>query len=168
MGGLTENRLTTKYFSSSISYYEDSLTWCVARARPIPRWQNVFCIMKDRELWAYAVVTFYASVYLFYFLGRFEDRIYDSYMVTLSALCLMLNTSAPYPMTRNTARAFLVVCSLACTMNIIIFNAFLINIQISIIYEMQVDSVEELVADFELVGDRAALSLLTHQSEVID
>lgn len=167
MGGLTGNRLTTKYFSPSISYYEDSLTWCVARARPIPQWQNVICLMKDREIWGIITLIFYVTVYTFYILTKYEDRVFNSYTIMLSGLYLMLNAPTPYPVKTLAARLLFIIVCVTCEMIIIMIDAFMFNIQISVIYRIQADNLKTLLNDFELVGDRAAFSLIMQQEEVI-
>lgn len=166
ISGLSENRLTKKYFLSSISYFEDDYTWCTMRAGPIPTWQNILCIFKDREVWPVAVVIFYSVVYLFYFLAKDEDRSYDCYTVMLIALLVMLNLSFPYNFKSLRNRVLFIIASLTCVMIIGIFNAFLFKILLSTINKIQIDGVSKIVNDFELVGDRAILNLITHQNEV--
>jgi hypothetical protein len=47
VGGLYENPISRKLVSSSIPYYQDDITWCVAKAGLAPTWLNVFIIFNS-------------------------------------------------------------------------------------------------------------------------
>lgn len=46
IGGLYENQVSRKILSSSIPFYQDDITWCVAKAGLAPKWMNVFIIFN--------------------------------------------------------------------------------------------------------------------------
>lgn len=46
IGGLYENQVSRKVLSSSIPFYQDDITWCVAKAGLAPKWMNVFIIFN--------------------------------------------------------------------------------------------------------------------------
>lgn len=48
LGGLYENSISRKLVSSSIPYYQDDITWCVAKAGLAPTWLNVFIIFNSK------------------------------------------------------------------------------------------------------------------------
>jgi hypothetical protein len=50
VGGLYENQISRKLLSSSIPYYQDDITWCVAKAGLAPKWMNVFVIFNSKKI----------------------------------------------------------------------------------------------------------------------
>lgn len=50
VGGLFENPFSRKLVSSSIPYFQDDITWCVAKAGLAPSWLNVFIIFNSEQL----------------------------------------------------------------------------------------------------------------------
>jgi hypothetical protein len=50
VGGLYENPISRRLVSSSIPYYQDDITWCVAKAGLAPSWLNVFIIFNGDDL----------------------------------------------------------------------------------------------------------------------
>lgn len=166
IGGLTANHLSKKYFLPSLTFYYDPITWCVKRAQPITVWQNCFCIMKDREVWAMLVVAYYIMVYTFYYILKCEGRSYDIYTIMLTKLLLITNISSPYKLKSWVVRLQYAGCLFGNAVNIIVINAFLFNILMNSINKIQVDRIETLVEDYTLMGDRASLKLLIQQEEV--
>lgn len=49
MGGLYENPISRELTSSSIPYFQDDITWCVAKAGLSPTWMNVFIIFNGEN-----------------------------------------------------------------------------------------------------------------------
>lgn len=67
IGGMSENQISRKLVSSSVTYYQDDITWyvrlklcnifnlefsssirCVAKAGLAPKWMNVFIIFNSK------------------------------------------------------------------------------------------------------------------------
>lgn len=47
VGGLYENKISRSLVWSSIPYYQDDITWCLAKAGLAPTWLNVFIIFNS-------------------------------------------------------------------------------------------------------------------------
>lgn len=168
IGGLTENATTKAYFSTSKPYYYDDLTWCVGRAKPIPIWQNIFQICKQKVLWPMAVVTFFSVVYIFYYLMKEEDKSMDAFSIMLLCLLTMLCSSPNCNAITLPVKILYFSCLLACILLITTFNAFLINVLTHPIHKTQIQTIAELIDnDFELVGDEYALSKIRERNMVI-
>lgn len=49
VGGLYENAISRKVVQSSTPYFQDDITWCVAKAGMAPTWLNVFIIFNSER-----------------------------------------------------------------------------------------------------------------------
>lgn len=69
-----------------IIYDYDHLTWCVARAELIPRWQNIIKVVKDNEIYPICFIAFYLMTMLIFVFSGHEQLNWDGYQSMLKIL----------------------------------------------------------------------------------
>ena len=87
VGGLYENPVSRTYLSASISYHQDDITWCVAKAGFAPTWLNVFLIFSEKTWFAIIGALMVTSLVMWLFVRRenvYRKNFMWSFMVALS------------------------------------------------------------------------------------
>ncbi|XP_070507462.1 ionotropic receptor 21a-like [Chironomus tepperi] len=78
IGGLSENQISRKLLSASIPYYQDDITWCVAKAGLQPKWLNVFIIFNYKT-WIALISTLFITSAVLYIFVRIEGKYRENY-----------------------------------------------------------------------------------------
>lgn len=79
IGGIARNQINSPAFVESSVYAQDDITLCVERARPLPRWMNLFLIANDNEIWPIAIFCFFTVSMLTFLLTTFEPYPLDAW-----------------------------------------------------------------------------------------
>uniref|UniRef100_A0A336KKK9 CSON005703 protein n=1 Tax=Culicoides sonorensis TaxID=179676 RepID=A0A336KKK9_CULSO len=161
IGGMFDNKITSKILSSSIGYIEDDLTWCVATARSAPTWMNVFAIF-DFMTWAIAVILVWITGMGLYFMLKYENKRADNFIwCTLVAMAVSINVSAPYHPTPRYIRIFLASFFLYSMHFSAAYQSFLVSVITQPRYQKQVKDQEMAVSyGFTFTGSENILSYL--------
>lgn len=90
MGGFVQNSRAASFFSRSISYVQDDLTWCVRRADILPAYLNIFRLADFSVLLSYGALIASAGILLFVY-SKTDPYIIHSnkniyYMLLLTAV----------------------------------------------------------------------------------
>lgn len=78
IGGLCENDISMKFLGSTVSYYDDDLTWCVAKAKLSDKYMNVF-IVFDRYLWTIIFLIALGTAIILNLIMRYENIIKENF-----------------------------------------------------------------------------------------
>lgn len=73
IGGVDEDSNSRKYLSSSIPYYQDDQTWCVATAKPQELWKNIFNLFPT-FIWSLIILVVYLMAIILYYFIKLDDR----------------------------------------------------------------------------------------------
>lgn len=145
------------------TYIDDGITWCIQSARIIPRWENVFHAVKQRELIAYVLLTFVLVTICFYFLTSLNYLDYDYITVLLKCMLAILNAAPNWNMTRSHTRIVIFFGIWTGMLTHIIMIHFYIVFINKTIYGHQIATQHELVDNnYQLAGSELSLELIKH------
>lgn len=170
IGALSENPLTERKFTSSNSYYYNTLTWCVQKKQPIPNWQNILYYCRDPMLYVLSISSSIAALFFIYFIQQFEhfQPKWDWHRLALAGFCLMCGFVSDYKPNNLSNRVFCCFWIYSSMFFIISATCIFIGFMTTNIYENQIRSINEIINNnFELIGDDFALQHLMQQNEVI-
>lgn len=75
IGGFSQNNRIARYFSTSITYVQDDLTWCVHRADALPEYLNIFRAY-DAKVWLLLLTVIIVSSFMMILFSR-SDRLFN-------------------------------------------------------------------------------------------
>lgn len=142
LGGLTENTESRALLSSSVKYYQDDLTFCVAKALLAPSWMNVFAIFNG-TIWLVVLVLLLASGQLLWMLSKVDKESQGNVIWGfLQALALTLNTYATYVPKKLFIRLFYICLTFYGMHFNTAYQSFLISVLTRPRFQTQVNSIE--------------------------
>ncbi|XP_062546120.1 uncharacterized protein LOC134212358 [Armigeres subalbatus] len=158
IGGLYENPISRKLLSSSIPYYQDDLTWCVATARHAPKWLNVFIIF-NLWTWLIAIFIIFFAAGIIYCFNHIDHTYPENYTwMALQSLALSLSVYAHYWPKRFSTRFFLIGYMIYGIHWSAAYHSFLISVLTRPRFETQVSTVEAAIKqNFQFVGAENSL-----------
>lgn len=144
-----------------VVYSYDTLTWCVQHARSIPKWENIFHMVEEREVIAYVLITYALVAICFYFLSSLNHLEYDIYTIFLKCLLAVTNAAPNWNMPKTTTRitiAFGLWCGILTHTIMIHFYIIFLN---KTLYGYQISTQFELIdAKFKLAGSNSTLQMV--------
>lgn len=141
IGGLMENSESRALLTPSIKYYQDDMTFCVAKALLAPSWMNVFAIFNS-TIWLVVFLFLLSSSYLMWRLSKFDmDSEGNFFWGFLQALALTLNTYATYVPNKLFIRLFYLCLTFYGIHFNTAYQSFLIGVITRPRYQMQVSSI---------------------------
>lgn len=154
-------------FEPLTSYHQDDYTWCVARAKVIPEWKNVFYIISDDIVFVGLTIAAVSINICIFLLTAFDPRPLDLW----ESICFFGRTlfgiNANYTPQNQKLRCLFVLFIMICLWITTIFIAFIIKFYSLQIYEKQLKSVTEIVErNYKLLTSRALLDRIIQQRMV--
>lgn len=158
IGGMDEDAYTRKQLSSTIPYYQDDQTWCVAVAKPELLWKSFFKLFSPIE-WLVIVSIIYMIALILYIISRIDGRHENIYWSLLSSLSITLGLATIYePRKINVRFMFFVFLFYGLIFNSA-FHSFLVNVLTNPIQKEQVDNLVTAVTnEFRYAGGSVALA----------
>lgn len=167
IGGLHAESFNSTKFIASAPYLQDDITWCVSRAKEIPRWKNLYYITEDVETYTWGAIMYILTIICAFFLTTFEEKPLDFFH------CVILSVQTVTALTSTFQPKGILMRFHYCQFLIIpfwltqIFSAFLITFAPRILYEIQIDSFEDITrSHFRLAGDAHVFDHLTFKNVV--
>lgn len=160
IGGIHSDRIQSTAFEASNPYIQDDLTWCVSRAKEIPRWMNVFYIPKDAQTYLSGILLLILTLFAAYFLTTFEEKPLDF----LYCIILTVQTIIAFPSIFN-PKGILLRLHYALFLIIPfwltqIYSAYLFTFISQVLSEHQIATCSEIADQrFRLTGD---LNIIDH------
>lgn len=153
IGGLSENPISRKLLSSTIPYYQDDLTWCVAKAKLAPNWINVFIIFNITT-WTIAIVTLHALAAILHYFVKKEGFVHENILWSfLIMLALNINFYGHYWPRRTFIKVFLAGVMIYGLHFSVAYNSFLIAVLTRPRFETQVSDIGAAIEkNFNMVG----------------
>lgn len=154
IGGIHADYLNSSKFMASSPYLQDDLTWCVSRASEIPRWKNLYYIVKDAKTFIWGITMFIMVIITAYLWTTFEEKPLDIFYCTISSVQILVGFTSTFRpkgwLLRFHYGQFLVIPFWTSQ----IFSAFLTTFTLRTLYEYQIDTIEDIARDgFRLAGD---------------
>lgn len=167
IGGLYENAISKRILGSTVSYYDDDFTWCVAKAKFADKWMNVF-IVFDGYVWAAIFLISVVTAILLELIMKAENIVKENFswyfLITFS---LSISNYVHFWPKRS---SFQILAMGLALFGIVINGAYhsaLLKILKEPRYEMQVDNVEAALAqDFTFTGGENIFEFLDSEIEV--
>lgn len=140
-------------FVASAPYMQDDLTWCVSPAKPIPRWQNLYFIIKNVSTFILGAIFGIATILIRYAFTTFEKKPLDFWYCVMMTGQVVSGLPATYkpkkPLTRVHFALFLIIAFWLDQ----IFSSFLITYAQRILYKYQISTLNDIgEIDFRLAG----------------
>lgn len=167
IGGVSADVMGYRNLSSSIAYSSDDITWCLASAKQLPRWQNMFRIIPI-YLWFIFLFFGYAAIVVLYKLLKYDPGTYHSFhVVTMITLQGVFGLSSHFYPKNGCVRAFYLAVLVVGIVGITTFTAFFIKFLTVPIYMRQVETAEEITSGgYKLCGLNETLSFYNQQNLV--
>lgn len=155
---MDEDTFTRKHLSSTIPYYQDDQTWCVAVAKPEDLWRSFFHLFKPIE-WIVIVAMIYLIAIILYFLSRIDGRHENMHWTLLSSLSITLGLSTVYEPNKTNTRFMFVSFLFYGLIFSSSFHSFLVNVLTNPFQKPQVDNLfSAATLGFTYLGGSVALA----------
>lgn len=155
---MDEDAFTRKQLSSTIPYYQDDQTWCVAVAKPELLWKSFFKLFSPIE-WFVIVVMVYMIAILIYVISRIDGRHENIHWSLLASLSITIGLSTDYDPRKINVRFMFLSFLFYGMIFSSAFHSFLVNVLTNPIQKEQVDSLTAAVFNgFHFAGGTVALA----------
>lgn len=160
IGGHDENPVTRRLLSSSIPYYQDDLTWCVAKSSLAPRWVNIFAIFDTATWIATFLSIIVTGVVLYLFVKRERSTDVSLIWALLVSFGVSLNGRDSYFPRKTFMRIFYITLIFFGLNFNAAYQGYLISVLTKPRFDPQVNSLQRaIVNSFELAG---GVNILTY------
>lgn len=143
------------------------MTWCVSRAKTLPRWKNFYCIVQDTETYIIGITLLVLTLFGVYFLITFEKKPRDIFycmILTVQTLVAFTSTFNPKGSLLRFHYAQFLIIPFWLTQ---IVNATLVSFISRVIYEDQINSFDDITSNgHHLAGEPHALGYLSNKNVV--
>lgn len=170
IGALSENLLTKKDLKGSSAYYQDLLTWCVQTKRLIPKRDSLFYVCHDWRVFLAMFVSTIVVLITLYLIQQFDDihPKWDWHRLTIHCFANMCGFPYTYRPKIVASRIYYGIGLFGVVIFLIVFGVHYQLFMTDLMYENQVDSIEEIIAkNYTLAGDSLTLDHLNKRYEVL-
>lgn len=159
--------VTIQHLVASHSYYHDSLTWCVQKAKDISSWINLFYVCTDPIVYIVATVEIFLIVGTAYILQQLEDARWDWNRISLYTIGVALGFAVDFMPKSIPFRIFFIIQLFAAMFFGIKMSSTMITQATTPIRNPQINSVQEMIdRDFSFTLDRFTFTKLSQLNEV--
>ncbi len=167
VGGLYENPISRRLLSPSIPFFQDDLTFCVAKAKLAPTIWNVFVIF-DSTMWLTTSFILFLTTIVIHFYVKFEDVYRDNiFWSFLIALRFTITQYAHYSPRKFFIKIFIALF-LFYGMHInAAYSSSLIQVLTRPVYEDQIQNVRDAInSNFQFKGGENTLVFFEKDDKV--
>lgn len=166
IGGMDEDANTRHFLSSSIPYYQDDQTWCVAVAKPEELWKNIFKLFP-LLIWLFIIGIIEMIAIVLYIIIQFDNKRENCYWSLLASISLTLGLSTVYQPINSHVRFMFFFFLFYGLIFSSAFHSFLVNILSHPRYKNQIETIKEAIdAKFEFTGGSVTLEHYNGDDEV--
>lgn len=175
IGGFARNSLMTKSLRTSVTYFQDDLTWCVHRADALPEYLNIFRVSELRVWLLFSVVLWLGGIVL-YALSR-SDRsinhrhknIYYMVVLTMFPISIASCVNTRFKPSRTVLRLFYGLCLFCGIVSMSMWSSFLLKTTLHTFRTDQISSVDQLLyKQFDFSTSPAFYQIIFEQEKVIE
>lgn len=168
IGGMDLDVRTRKILWITIPYTQDDQTWCVAIAKPLEIWRNVFNIYTSTT-WLALIGAIFFIASLLHFGVHLEKRHENYIWSSMNGLAAAIGQLVVYEPKRTSIRVLLIFILMYGMVMTTSFNSFLISILTSPRFKSQIDSVSDAIkSEMSFAGGEVAFSHFTDNNKVIE
>lgn len=166
IGGSAIDIINSTVFLPTEFYMQDEITWCVARAQPIPKWRSIFSMASDIEIHILIWSSLFVVIVLAFLLSTFERRPFDAWKSVIYVFQVVLVGSIIGP--KRTLFKIIVIYFMFISMIVLtVFNAFFINYMTGVVLHKQINTFEELkIENFHYASQSSAMKYLNRANLV--
>lgn len=167
VGGMDEDSNTRKYLSSSIPYYQDDQTWCVANAKPEELWRNIFNLYSTL-VWSLIILVLYLMALMLYFFIKLDYKSENFMWMLLASLSITLGLSTTYDPKNAKIRLIFFIFLFYGLLFSTAFNSFLVGVLTNPRQKEQVSNLHQAVtSNLQFNGGTVTLEHFDAKDEVI-
>lgn len=172
MGGLPTHLFGLDNLTSSTSYYQDDLTWCIQRAKFLPLYFNYFYI-TDTIVWLIIVILLLTLATVFYLWTQFDLKYkyrnhHDWFSLCFAVLGAYLGISPRFKPMHTVPRVLYALLLLLSVLVVSLVGFYLLNFMKVPIPYQQMKSLDEIIdADYRFMGSLDVLNAIKHNQKVI-
>lgn len=167
IGGIDENPSMRRRLTSSIMYYQDDLTWCVAKSKPKSVWKNLFNLFTLQIWFAVFTIILIFSLLIF-IMSRIERKQNNYFWAILVTVSTTVSISSNYykPNYSSIRSIYMFIMIYGIYLNILI-QGLLISVLTTPQSEIQIDSIRHAIdMNFEFAGRKSVLQYYQRNDEV--
>lgn len=166
IGGMDEDANTRKFLSSSIPYYQDDQTWCVANAKPQELWRNIFNLFSAM-IWGLIILIVFLMASMLYFFIKLDDRSENFMWMVMASLSVTMGLTSVYDPRSTNARMIFFIFLFYGLLFSSLFNSFLVGVLTNPRQKTQISNLYQAVeANLRFEGGTVALEHFTTKDEV--
>lgn len=168
IGGASIALSSDRGLSSSVAYSSDNIAWCIASAKQVERWKNMFIIVPTYIWFLFILLAYLGSILLYYLLKYKTGAHYSLIVVCMILLQAVLGQASIFKPRSCCYRAFYFATLVICILCITTYTAFFIKFLTLPIYTRQVESIEELAYyRYTLCGQNETFSFYNLQQDQV-
>lgn len=127
IGGMDEDSNTRRLLTSSIPYYQDDETWCVAVAKPEELWKGIFQLFDLIE-WTGIIGIICLFAVILYIIAGIDDRNENMHWTLLASLSLTIGLATAYEPKKSNVRFMFFFFLFYGLIFSSFFHSFLVNV----------------------------------------
>lgn len=158
MGGKSHH--SSPKLRPTVSYDQDSLTFCIARVKPIPKWKNIFLLLKDKWVPILSLIGLMTATILSYVHGWHERWPYDLFTMYLKCLQLLIANATNLNVSSTSTRLVVTIQMWASLWAYITNISLYISIMNQQLYQKQISSTDILTNNYQLATDADGFKLM--------
>lgn len=163
---MDEDAISRKYLSSSIPYYQDDQTWCVAVAKAEDLWRSFFKLFSPLQ-WLGMIVIVYMMAAILYIISGIDGRNENMHWMLLSCLSITMGLATVYEPRKINIRFMFFFFLIYGLIFSSAFHSFLVNVLSNPRQKKQVDNIFDAIShQFQFFGGTVALSHYTGNDPV--
>lgn len=136
---MDEDSNTRRLLSSTIPYYQDDQTWCVAVAKPQDLWKSIFNLFSFNE-WMCIIGINYMFAAILYVIVKIDNRKENFHWTLLASLSITMGLSTVYDPRKINIRFMFCILLFYGLVFSSAFHSFLVNVLTNPRQKPQVDN----------------------------
>lgn len=166
IGGMDEDSNTRKYLSSSIPYYQDDQTWCVANAKPEELWRNIFNLFST-TIWGLIILVVFLMASMLYYFIKMDHKSENFMWMLLASLSVTMGLTTIYDPKHPNARMIFLIFLFYGLLFSTLFNSFLVGVLTNPRQKEQISNLQQAVAsNLEFNGGTVTLEHFDAKDDV--
>lgn len=163
---MDEDSNTRKYHSSSIPYYQDDQTWCVAKAKPRELWKNIFNLFSTL-VWSLIILVVCLMALMMYFFIKLDQKSENYVWMLLASLSVTLGLSTTYDPKNPNIRLIFFIFLFYGLLFSTAFNSFLVGVLTNPRQKEQISNLHQAVSsNLQFHGGTVTLEHFDAKDEV--
>lgn len=168
IGGMDEDSNTRKLLSSSIPYYQDDQTWCVAKAKPEDLWRNIFNLFSTL-VWCLILLVVCLMAFMLYFFIKLDKKSENFVWMLLASFSITMGLATTYGPINTNSRVIFFIFLFYGLLFSTAFHSFLVGVLTNPRQKEQIRNLNQAVSlNLQFNGGTVTLEHFDGKDEVSD